>query len=114
MNEDKIGCGAMLAIGAFIVLVLTTLGWATSWFGLVVQRPMAKYAEETRAQVYDTSRQYNQGTNRDIARYCEQMRTAAEPNAKKAVAALIRSNIATFNGDLTPENQGCLAEAKGI
>lgn len=95
-----------------ILAALLALGWATSWFGLVTQRPMQRYQEETRKEVYDTSRQYEQGTNRDIARYCEQMRGANGP-AKKAVAALIRSTASTYDGTLTPDNQDCVSEAKG-
>lgn len=100
-----IGCGALALIA------LLALGLATSWFGLVTQRPMAKYSEETRKEVYDTSRQYQQGTNRDIARYCEQMRTADNPAAKKAVAALIRSTLSTYDGPLSDDNKDCAAQA---
>ena len=96
------------ALVAFLALIV-----GLSWFGLVTQRPMDKYSEETRAQVYDTSRQYQQGTNRDMARYCEQMRGAQSPSAKKAVAALIRSTAATYDGPLSADNADCLTEAKG-
>lgn len=90
------------------------LGTATSWFGLVTHRPMAKYAEETRAQVYDTSRQYQQGTNRDVARYCEQMRTAPNDAGRKAVAALIRSTLSTYDGPLSDDNKDCATEAGAL
>lgn len=93
---------------------LVVLGWSLTWFGLVTQRPINKYQEETRAQVYDTSRRYQQGTNRDIARYCEQMRTASNDASKKAVGALIRSTVSTYEGPLTPDNQDCVIEAKEI
>lgn len=97
---------------AFVAFVgLLILGWATSWFGLVTQRPMAKYQEETRKEVYDTSRQYQQGTNRDVARYCEQMRTADTAAAKKAVAALIRTTLTTYDGPLSEDNKDCANEA---
>lgn len=100
-----IGC-AGLALAALLLV-----GLATSWFGLITQRPMAKYQEETRKEVYDTSRQYQQGTNRDVARYCEQMRTADTPAAKKAVAALIRSTLSTYDGPLSDDNKDCASEA---
>ncbi len=83
-----------------------------SWFGLMAGRPMAKYAEETRKQTYDTSRQYEQGTNRDIARYCEQMRGAETAAGRRALAALIRSTNATYDGDLSSDNRACVAEAE--
>lgn len=96
------------------VIFFALLGWSLGWFNLITSRPMTKYQEETRAQTYDTSRQYQQGTNRDIARYCEQMRRETSDSGKKAVAALIRSTSATYEGPLTPDNQDCLMEAKGL
>lgn len=103
----------VIAVSLLALVGFLLLGIGTSWFGLVVQRPMAKYSEETRAQVYDTSRQYNQGTNRDVARYCEQMRTADTEAGKSAVAALIRSTVSTFDGVLSDDNKDCVSEAKG-
>lgn len=101
---------ALTAAAGFVGLL--ALGTATSWFGLVTHRPMAKYAEETRAQVYDTSRQFQQGTNRDLARYCREY-AAAEGPAKRAVAELIRSTLDTYQGELTPANSACVAEIEG-
>jgi Tfp pilus assembly protein PilO len=111
--DDDIPVTKIVLWSLAILAALLALGWATSWFGLVTQRPMQRYQEETRKQVYDTSRQYEQGTNRDIARYCEQMRGASSTAAKKAVAALIRSTASTYDGVLTPDNQDCVSEAKG-
>jgi len=105
--------GKFIGFGLLAFIGLLLLGWATSWFGLVTQRPMAKYAEETRKEVYDTSRQYQQGTNRDVARYCEQMRIADNQAAKKAVAALIRSTVSTYDGPLSSDNQQCVTDAQG-
>lgn len=96
-------------VGCAAIVGVLLLGTATSRFGLAVQRPMAKYAEETRAQVYDTSRQFNQGVNRDVARYCRQWHEA-DDSGKKAVADLIASTLDTFQGQLTPLNQQCAAE----
>jgi uncharacterized protein HemX len=104
--------GIGIGLAALVLLVLVGLG--TSWFGLVASRPMQRYAEETRAQTYDTSRQYQQGTNRDLARYCEQMQTADTPAAKRAVAGLIRSTSSTYDGPLSSDNAACVAEAKGL
>ena len=93
------------AVALFLVLVVASL--ALNWFGLFASRPMQKYSEETRAQVYDTSRQYQQGTNRDVARYCYQMSTAPNDSSKQAVAGLIRSTLSTYSGPLSDENEAC-------
>ncbi len=98
-----------LWFGGFVAFILLVIG--LNWLGLFTARPMAKYQAETDKQVYDTSRQFQQGTNRDVARYCEQMRTASNDSAKKAVASLIRSTLSTYNGPLSSDNQACAAEA---
>lgn len=110
-NEFK---GLLLCVlGAVVFFAL--LGWGLGWFDQVTQRPMSKYNEETRKEVYDTSRQYEQGTNRDIARYCEQMRdTTRPPSSRKAVAALIRTTNSTFDGHLTQDNTDCVSYAMGM
>jgi hypothetical protein len=105
MNDGvKIAATGIAVLGGVLLL-----GTATSWFGLVTQRPMAKYAEETRAQVYDTSRQFQQGVNRDVARYCRQWHEA-DGAGKKAVADLIASTLSTYQGQLTAANQQCAAD----
>lgn len=106
--RDGLSTVAACVIGLALIVAA---GFALGWFSLWSGRPMAKYAEETRKEVYDTSRQYQQGTNRDVARYCEQMRTADTTAGRKAVAALIRSNLSTYDGPLTPENEACAREA---
>ena len=91
------------------LVALTLICIALSWAGLFASRPMAKYATETDKQVYDTSRQYQQGTQLDLSRYCAQWRAASGP-ARTAVAGLIRDTAATYSGPLTPNNQTCLSE----
>jgi hypothetical protein len=93
--------------GGFAALVLLVIG--LNWVGLFANRPMAKYQTETDKQVYDTSRQYQQGTQLDLSRYCAQYH-AAEGAAKTAVAGLIRDTAATYSGPLTENNQACLSE----
>lgn len=77
--------------------------------GKVIGREAQKFDAETAAQVYDNSRQYQQGTNRDIARYCRDY-AAAEGPAKRAVADLIRSTLDTYQGELTPANAACVSQ----
>ena len=93
--------------GGFVGFVLLIIG--LNWVGLFAGRPMAKYQTETDKQVYDTSRQYQQGTQLDLSRYCAQYH-AATGAAKTAVAGLIRDTAATYTGPLTPNNQACLQE----
>lgn len=111
MKDEAKGLGTLFLYAAVVLAGIGLLGWGMGWFDLITGRPMAKYGEETRKEVYDTSRQYQQGTNRDIARYCEQMRTADTVAGKKAVAALIRTTLSTYDGPLSPDAQACASEA---
>ena len=77
--------------------------------GKLIGREARKFDAETSAQVYDNSRQYQQGINRDLARYCREWR-GADGAAKLAVAELIRTTADTYEGELTPANQTCLME----
>lgn len=114
MNDDdtKTLLGIAIAFGCFVLLVVV-IGFFTSWFGLVTDRPQQIYKEQTRKEVRDNSIEYQDGMKRDIARYCEQMRDTSRPmSSRKAVAALMRSNASTYDGPLTDDNQTCLSEAK--
>lgn len=101
-------------IGALALMALTiTLIWifVLPLFGAgkIVDRQVQKFDAETSAQVYDSSRQYQQGINRDVARYCQQWHEA-EGAGKKALADLIRSTTDTYQGPLTDSNQRCISE----
>jgi len=98
-------------------LALAALGFTLAWVFLlplfavskVVNREAQKFDAETSAQVYDNSRAYQQGINRDIARYCRDLATTEGP-ARKALEDLIATTLDTYEGDLTPSNQRCTAQ----
>lgn len=96
---------ALLAVFYFLIAPLFV-------GGKLIGREAKKFDAETAAQVYDNSRQFQQGTNRDIARYCRDWQ-AAEGPARIAVADLIRSTLDTYEGELTPANQACAAQIGG-
>lgn len=93
---------ALVAVFYFLILPLFAAG-------KVVDRQAQKFDAETSAQVYDNSRQFQQGTNRDLARYCRDWQ-ATEGPARNAVADLIRSTLDTYQGELTPANAACAAQ----
>ncbi len=95
----------LVVILATILFVFTMLGG----FSRIIGREFKKFDAETNAQVYDSSRQFQQGTNRDIARYCRDLK-AAPDGSKQAVADLITSTLDTYQGPLTPSNQKCKME----
>lgn len=95
------------AVALFLVIRLLVMPLFVA--DKLVGREVQKFDAETSAQVYDNSRQYQQGTNRDVARYCREYR-AANDGAKQAVADLIASTLDTYQGPLTPENEKCKME----
>jgi hypothetical protein len=103
-----------LAIGACVLLVILLVGAGTSWFGLVAGRPMAKYGEETRREVFETSRAHVSGTNSAISDYCLNMRAASDPAQKKAFARWIINEASTFQGALSADAAACRGEAQAI
>ncbi len=96
---------ALLAVFYFLILPLFV-------GGKLIGREAQKFNAETSARVYDSSRQYQQGTNRDIARYCRDWQ-AAEGPGKRAVADLIQSTLDTYQGELTAANAACAARIEG-
>ena len=99
--------GGLLAFG-----LLLGLGLATSWFGLVTQRPMGQYAEDTRRLTFERSRAHQSGVNSAISDYCLNLRGATDPAQKQALARWIINEAATFEGRLTPDADACLADAR--
>lgn len=98
--------------GICLLAALLAIGLGTSWFGLVTARPMAKYAEETRREVFETSRAHQSGVNGAIVDYCLNMRSATEPTQRKALARWIINEASTLQGSLTSEASDCLADAR--
>jgi hypothetical protein len=96
-----------------VLALLIFLAWAFLLplfaAGKVVNREAQKFDAETAAQVADNSRQYQQGINRDIARYCRDLATTEGP-ARKAIEDLIATTLDTYEGELSPANQRCTAQ----
>jgi len=105
------GIIATSLIAGGTVAGVIALGLGTSWFGLVTHRPMAKYAEETRREVFETSRAHQSGVNMAISSDCLNMRREKDAASKAALARFIVSEASTFEGALTPDAAACLSEA---
>jgi hypothetical protein len=100
----------LLTIGLWVLAGLALIG--VSWALLVANRPIAKYAEETRRQTFETSRAHQSGVNSAIADYCLNMQTATDDTQRRALARWIINEAATFKGPLTSESSTCLADAR--
>lgn len=98
-----------IAFGVALVAVLRFLILPLFVADKVIGRQVQKFDAETAAQVYDSSRQFQQGTNRDIARYCRDYK-AADGASKAALATLIQDTVSTYQGPLTEANAACISE----
>lgn len=101
-----------ISIGALMLILgliaLTIIGtWA-----LFFNRPAAKYAEETRRQVYDESRSYRQGMAVDLDELCRQRKLATDEGQKAILADTIRLRSARFTGELPSHVKDCLNEVR--
>lgn len=106
------GLGGLSALALIMVL-----GLGTSWFGLVTERPMAKYAKETERQVYVNSVAHQQGADSGIGIDCSNMRNVSNPVASRhAFAGLVVQDAAAYagNADLSPNSQACIHEANDL
>ncbi len=106
----KTSASILAGLGAFAGLLL--LGAATNWFGLVAGRPMAKYAEETRRQVYEESRAYQQGMAVDLDELCRQRKLTDDEGEKAVLAETIRLRSARFTGELPQHIEECLHDVR--
>ena len=100
----------LLTIALWVIAGLAAIG--VSWALLIANRPMARYAEETRRQTFEAARARHDGVNSAIADYCLNMTTAADETQKRALARWIVNEAATFEGSLTSEAATCLADAR--
>lgn len=106
-----VGAGLAAIAGALL------LGTATSWYGLVTERPMAKYAKETERQVYVNSVAHLQGANSGIGIDCANMENASNPPTQRhAFAAMVLMDASSYSGDadLSPDAKSCVREAHDL
>lgn len=100
--------------GLVVLVLLLIVGAGTSWFGLVTERPMAKYAEETRRQVYVNSVAHLDGANASIGTACTNMRNVNVSSGERhAYASMVLQAATSYSGsaDLSPESAACIGEA---
>jgi acetyltransferase-like isoleucine patch superfamily enzyme len=106
----------LAAIAGAIALALA-LGLALDWFGLVTERPMAKYAKETQRQVYENSVAHQDGANAGIGIDCANMENASiTPAERHAYASMVVGAAAAYGGDriLSDDARSCVAKAHDI
>jgi len=102
-----------LAVICAVLLALALIVGVTA-FGLAMNRVAAPVAEETSRLTESNSRRRIDGVNQGLAQLCLNMRRDADPNSKRAYAAMILTDAASFQRQetITLDNQACIAEAR--
>lgn len=99
------------------LVVMAGAGVGTSWFGLVVSRPMQQYSKQTDNLVYLRSVAHQQGANSGIGIDCANMENASiTPAERHAYAGMVVSDAAAYSGvnDLSPDSRDCVSKAHDI
>lgn len=94
-----------------LILGLLGLTAAILWF-MFLGRPVAKYTEETRRQVYEESRAYQQGMAVDLDELCRQRKLTQDEGEKAILAETIRLRAARFTGELPAHVEECIHEVR--
>jgi hypothetical protein len=100
-------------IGLILAVIAGVVGLTA--LGLGVNRVAAPIAEETSRLTESNSRRRIDGVNQGLAQLCLNMRRSDDPNTKRAFAAMILTDAASFQRQdtLTSDNMACVAEAQG-
>lgn len=94
----------------FMVVAFLALVLGIGWFGLVTNRPMAKYAEETRRQVFTESQTYQEGMAQNLDTLCREWDKTKSPG----VADSIRQRSSGYSGPLPSHIQFCIDNVRGL
>lgn len=110
MEEEAklIGGAAFWLLAAFIAfVVITTLfgGWS-----MIFGREAGKYKEETRRQIVEESRAYQEGMAQNLDRLCLEW----DATGSAAIAQSIRHRSAGFKGELPEHIQQCVDAARKV
>lgn len=105
-DEDEISAWVWCGIVAFamaIVVISLTIGW-----GAIFGREVGKFREESRRQIQEESRAYQEGMAQNLDKLCLEWERTGNP----AVAQSIRHRVAGYNGQLPDYIQKCVDLAR--
>lgn len=109
MNDDNVFGKVITAfVTALIsILVIVTL---LGGFGRILGREFSKYDEETRRQVVNESKTFQDGTAQNIDRLCLEW----ERTGNDSVARSIRHRTSGYTGELPDYVQDCVNKARNL
>lgn len=107
--RDALKVIGVVILALVVLLGITWLAQGNDWFLYKVFAP--KY-EQTRRDVFETSRAFNQGLNQEIANMRFQYEQA-EPEHKDALRSIILHRVAGDEDHLSPDLQAWVTNLKG-
>lgn len=91
----------------FLIIIIATLLAA---YGSFTGRIFGKYREETRTQIVEQSRAYQEGMAQNLDKLCLEW----ERDGHKAIAQSIRHRSSGYKGELPPHVQQCVNAARKV
>lgn len=105
-DEIKEGFSLLVILGIIFLVGSVLVGG----FYMVVGREFGKYAEETRTQIMEESRTYNEGMAQNLDKLCLEW----DREGSKAIAQSIRHRSSGYKGELPPHVQQCVDAARKV
>jgi hypothetical protein len=108
MKDDELKLwvwGGVLALMVAVIAFTFFGGWS-----LIVGREFGKFAEESRRQIQEESRAYNEGMAQNIDRLCLEWERTSNP----AIAQAIRHRTAGYKGEFPQHVQQCVDLARKV
>lgn len=107
-NDDDPGPGSYILGLCILILLVLCILWFFGGLNMVVGREFAKYGEETRRQVFETSRTYQEGMAQNIDNLCLEY----DRTGNVAILSSIRQRTAGYNGEFPDHLKDCVAKAR--
>ena len=109
-DKDEFPIGGAIAIGLVGLIFLLSLLYFTGGLNRIVGREFSKFDEETRRQVQEESRAYQEGMAQNLDRLCLEW----DRTGNAAIAQSIRHRTASYNGELPQHVQACVDLARNV
>lgn len=107
-NDENHGIGLFVWGGLLAVILGIAIFVALGGLNLIIGREFAKFGEETRRQVQEESRSYQEGMAQNLDKLCLEW----ERTGNDAIAQSIRHRVAGYKGELPDHLETCVAKAR--
>ena len=107
-DKNELTIGGVLTLAFAGLMLLVTVIYLLNGLDRIVGREFAKFDEETRRQVQEESRAYQEGMAQNLNKLCLEW----ERSGNTAIARAIRHRSAGYSGELPDHVQQCVNQAR--